>query len=216
MFREAGKRLTLYDYGTHHELMIEKVPILSSASLGTEQEFGTIARRCRYRTAPRILIGGLGFGATLASVLREVSPQADVLVVEKLDTVISLVSGQLAHLNPKVLDDPRTCLVRDDVVDVIERERDLDIILLDVDNGPDWASFQSNARLYGQRGLRLAWRALRYGGTYAVWSGYQADGFCKKLRRAGFVPAILPFYEHRKLQARAYVGCKQRGPFRNR
>jgi len=216
VFHEAGQRLTLYDYGTHHELMFGKVPILTSAALGTERAFGALARRCGGRKASRILVGGLGFGATLASVLDVTSRHAQVVVVEKLDTVISLVSGELSHLYPNVLTDPRTCLVRDDVANVIERERDLDLILLDVDNGPDWASFRTNARLYGERGLRSAWNALRDGGSYAVWSGYPSDGFCKRLRRAGFEPTVLPLYERRRWQARAYLGTKQRPVLRER
>jgi spermidine synthase len=189
--------------------MFGKVPILTSAALGTEKDFGAIARRRESKTPPRVLIGGLGFGATLASVLDVSAKDAEVIVVEKLKTVIDLVKGQLSHLSPGVLDDPRTRLIHDDVVKVIEREHDLDVILLDVDNGPDWASFRTNSRLYGDRGLRTAWKALRAGGTYAVWSGYPADGFLKHLRRAGFVASTIPFYERRKLQARAYVGRKR-------
>jgi len=209
VFREAGQRLTLYDHGTHHELVIGKVPILTSAALGTERDFGAIAAKFCRSSSPRVLIGGLGFGSTLASVLR-VSPKgAEVLVVEKLNTVIELVRGQLAHLNPGVLDDPRTRLIHDDVVRVIAREKELDLILLDVDNGPEWASFRSNSRLYGERGLREARQALRPGAHYAVWSGYPVDGFLKHLRSAGFAASVIPFYEKRRLQARAYVGRKR-------
>jgi spermidine synthase len=113
------------------------------------------------------------------------------------------------HLNPGVLGDPRTRLIHDDVVRVIAREKALDLILLDVDNGPEWASFRSNSRLYGERGLREARQALRPGGHYAVWSGYPVDGFLKHLRSAGFAASVIPFYEKRRLQARAYVGRKR-------
>ena len=209
VFREAGQRLTLYDYGTHHELMIGRVPILTSAALGTERDFGAIAAKFCRNESPRVLIGGLGFGATLASVLGATAKSAEVLVVEKLKTVIDLLRGQLSHLQPGALDDPRTRLIHDDVVRVIARERELDLILLDVDNGPEWASFRTNARLYGERGLREARESLRPGGTYAVWSGYPADGFLKRLRSAGFTASVIPFYERRKLQARAYIGRKR-------
>jgi spermidine synthase len=97
------------------------------------------------------------------------------------------------------------------VVSVIERERDLDAILLDVDNGPDWGSFRSNARLYTQEGLAAARRALRSGGIYAVWSGYPADAFVERLRRAKFRPSVVTLKERGRVQARAYVG-KRVGP----
>lgn len=242
VFHESGQRLELRDLGSHIELMIGRVPILTSASLGTELEFGRLASeignagrreprgdaaRAPGRGAPRtkargsggdappraarpdgarVLVGGLGFGRTLAGVLESVGPSSEVIVVEKLTTVIELVRGQLAHLSPGVLADPRVRLVQEDVTQVIARERDLDMILLDVDNGPDWASFRSNARLYGALGLQKAHGALRQGGAYVVWSGYPADGFLKDLRRAGFDASVVPLRERGKVRARAYVG----------
>jgi hypothetical protein len=98
--------------------------------------------------------------------------------------------------------------VQEDVADVISRERDLAAILLDVDNGPGWASFRSNARLYAPDGLRRAHEALRAGGTYAVWSGYAADGFLPALRRAGFLPQAVPMRERGVVSARVYLGKK--------
>ncbi|MGZ3419669.1 MAG: spermidine synthase [Polyangiales bacterium] len=207
-FHEAGQSLTLHDRGTHHELMIGHVPILTSKALGTERTFGELAGRLVPR-ASRVLIGGLGFGSTLAGVLSVVAPDAQVLVVEKLKTVVRLVQGELAHLANGALDDPRVKLIREDVVDVIDRERDLDVILLDVDNGPEWASFTENSRLYDARGLAAAHAALRSGGAYAVWSGYPHDRFVDALSRAGFSSSVVPLEEGGRVQARAYVGKKR-------
>ncbi|HSQ66037.1 MAG TPA: hypothetical protein VLM85_22600 [Polyangiaceae bacterium] len=203
-FYEAGVTLTLVERRTHHELLIGDVPILTSALLGTERAFGRIVPR----SARRVVVGGLGFGSTLAGVLETVGPRARVLVVEKLETVVELVRGELAHLARAALDDPRVELVRDDVRAVIARERELDAILLDVDNGPDWGSFRANARLYDRRGLEAAKRALRRGGIWAVWSGYPADAFALRLRDAGLRPSVVVFEERGKVQARAYVGKK--------
>jgi SAM-dependent methyltransferase len=205
-FHEQGHTLTLIARGTHYDLLIGRVPILTSALLGTERAFGRLAPA----QASRVLVGGLGFGATLAGVLETVGPGAQVVVVEKLAIVVRLVRGELAKLASGPLDDPRVSLVRDDVVTVIARERELDAILLDVDNGPDSASFRSNARLYRQEGLTAARRALRPGGIYAVWSGYPADAFMDRLQRAKLRPSVLPLEEHGKVQARAYVGEKAR------
>ncbi len=205
VFHEAGQRLELRDLGSHIELMIGRVPILTSKSLGTEFAFGQLAEKIRTKN-PRVLVGGLGFGRTLQGVLASVGEGAEVIQVEKLTTVIDLLQGQLAHLSPGVLNDPRVRLVQDDVGQVIARERNLDMILLDVDNGPDWASFRSNARLYGQRGLEVAKKALNRSGEYIVWSGYAADLFLKQLRQAGFVASVIPLKERGRVRARAYVG----------
>jgi spermidine synthase len=209
-FHEKGQTLTLHDRGTHHELMIGHVPILSSAVLGTERDFGALAGKLSVRSAPRVLVGGLGFGATLAGVLACVGPDAKVIVVEKLATVVRLVRGELSHLAGGALDDPRVSLVRDDVAAVIARERDLDVLLLDVDNGPEWASFESNARLYDRVGLEHAKLALTAGGSLAIWSGYPADEFQHELRSAGLTPSIVSFREGGRVQARAYVGTRPR------
>jgi len=204
-FREAGAVLTWIDRGTHHELLLGRVPLLTSALLGTERAFGRLAPR----GATRVLVGGLGFGATLAGVLERAAPDARVVVAEKLGTVIDLVRGELAHLARATLDDPRVTIERADVADVIARERGLDAILLDVDNGPEWASFRSNARLYDARGLAAAKRALRRGGIFAVWSGYPVDAFASRLRAAGFRARVVPLVERGKVQARAYVGVAE-------
>jgi spermidine synthase len=204
-FKEAGATLTLFDRGTHHELEIGGVPILTSALLGTERAFGRIVSK----TARRIIVGGLGFGSTLAGVLETVGRDARVIVVERLATVVALVRGELSRLAHGTLDDPRVTLVRADVRDVIEREHRIDAILLDVDNGPDWGSFPENARLYDRAGVAAARRALRRGGIYAVWSGYPADHFQSRLRNAGFHTSVVLFEERGRVQARAYVGRKR-------
>jgi predicted O-methyltransferase YrrM len=97
-------------------------------------------------------------------------------------------------------------VVRGDVLDVLGAERDLDAILLDVDNGPEWASFRTNARLYAPGGLATARDALAPGGAYAVWSGYRADAFLGKLRAAGFRPERRELREKGVVRAWAYVG----------
>jgi spermidine synthase len=149
-----------------------------------------------------VLVGGLGFGATARGVLEVCS--AKVLVAEKVTGIEGLLRGDLAHLAQGILD--RVEIVRDDVSDVIAREKDLDAILLDVDNGPEWASFRTNARLYSPAGLAAAKRALAPRGIYAVWSGYAKDAFVGALRRAGFEPEVVPLREKGVVRARAYVG----------
>jgi hypothetical protein len=209
-FHELGQSLTLETRGEHVELRIGDVPILTSAALGTENDFGALAGKLQTRADSRTLVGGLGFGSTLRGALASVGPAAKVIVVERLKTIVKLVQGELSPLAQGALDDPRTLLVRDDVAAVIARERDLDAILLDVDNGPEWASFPDNAKLYDAAGLAAAWRALRPGGSYAVWSGYEADWFQAHLHRAGFTPSVVLLKEKGRVQARVYVGTRPR------
>lgn len=207
-FHEGGQSLTLETRGEHVELKIGDVPILTSAALGTENDFGALAGKLATRPDSRTLVGGLGFGSTLRGALASVGPAAKVIVVERLKTIVKLVQGELAPLAQGALDDPRTELVRGDVAAVIAKARDLDAILLDVDNGPEWASFPDNAKLYDAKGLAAAWEALRPGGSYAVWSGYEADWFQADLKAAGFTPSVVLLREKGRVQARVYVGTR--------
>lgn len=215
-FQEAGGTIALRQNGEHLDLVLGNVVLLSSAALETELAFGRLARDAVEVAAargevPRVLVGGLGFGATLRGVLEVLPPGGEVVVVEKLATVIEIARNDAAHLVGGALDDPRVRLVASDVGDAIEGERGLAAILLDVDNGPEWASFRTNARLYADAALGHARSALRPGGTYAVWSGYPRDAFVARLRAAGFVARIEPLEERGVVRARAYVGVSGAG-----
>jgi spermidine synthase len=171
------------------ELVAGNVVLLSSAALGTERAFGGLAASIGPTAPRRIVVGGLGFGATLRGVLDAV------------------VTGQLATIAGHPLDDARVELVRGDVGPVVSQgAQEHDVILLDVDNGPHWASFRANARLYSPAGLAALKRALVPGGALAVWSGYRSDSFLGHLRRAGFAPSVVPLHENGRVRARAYVG----------
>lgn len=206
-WREAGGTLALRERGEVLDLVLGNVVLLSSAALETELEFGRLARSVLASGgAPRVLVGGLGFGATLRGVLDVLPAEGRVLVVEKLNAVVELARSEASHLVAGALDDPRVELVQEDVADVIARERGLAAILLDVDNGPQWASFRTNARLYADAALLVTRAALRPGGMFSVWSGYASDPFLARLRRAGFVCRIEPLHERGVVRARAYVG----------
>lgn len=187
------------------DVVLRGVVLLSSAALETERAFGRLAGELAL-PSPHVLVGGLGFGATVRGVLDVLPEGGRVTVVEKLPAIVALTTGELSHLSDRATEDPRVSVVVDDVVSVIERSQDLACILLDVDNGPGWASFRSNARLYGDAGLLAAKRALAPGGALAVWSGYPADAFNARLRKAGLAPTIVPLLERGVVRARAYVG----------
>jgi spermidine synthase len=210
---DARRRLLLRDRDGSVEILAGNVVLLSSAALQTERDFGRLAGALVAGGASppprRVLVGGLGFGATLRGVLDVVASDARVVVAEVMPPVVDLVRGELAHFADRPLDDPRVTIEHADVADVIAAARgDVDAILLDVDNGPHWATFRTNARLYGAAGLAVARRALAPGGALAVWSGYPADSFAALLHAAGLVPRVVPLRERGRVRARAYIGAK--------
>jgi spermidine synthase len=202
---EGPGHLVLRETGDLIELVAGNVVLLSSAALATELAFGRLAATLGSAPPRRILIGGLGFGATLRGVLEVAEAGARVVVVEKVRAIAGLLRGPLARLASGSLDDPRVELIEGDLGEVVASTV-ADVILVDVDNGPHWASFRSNARFYSPAGLAAFKRALTKGGALAVWSGYRADAFAHRLREAGFEPEIMPLQERGRVRARAYVG----------
>ncbi|HTQ49019.1 MAG TPA: hypothetical protein VMI75_39945 [Polyangiaceae bacterium] len=200
--------LVLRRRGDVVEILSGSVVLLSSAALETELAFGRLVRDL-VQTPRRVLVGGLGFGATVRGALEAVGPSGRVTVVERVPGVVDLVRGELASLAGHVLDDARVTVEVSDVGDVIRAgDGVFDAILLDVDNGPEWASFRSNARLYTPAGLAEARCALASGGALAVWSGYPSDAFMPRLRAAGFQPRRILLRERGRVRARAYAGLR--------
>jgi spermidine synthase len=203
-------QLTFRTRGGVTEILAGPVVLLSSAALETERAFGRMAAEALERPPRRVLVGGLGFGATLRGVLDVAPPDAEVVVAEKVDAVADLVRGELARFADRPLDDPRARLAPCDVHDAMRAAPGAyDAVLLDVDNGPHWASFRTNARLYTPAGLALARASLAPGGIFAVWSGYPADAFLARLRDAGLEPRRVLLHEKQRVRARAYVGRRQ-------
>lgn len=205
---EGSGHLVLRETGDRVELLAGNVVLLSSTALATEFAFGRLASVLGRDSLRHVIIGGLGFGATLRGVLDVASPDTRVVVVEKVDAITRLVRGPLAHLAADALEDARVQLVRGDVADVLaEAAGDVDAVLLDVDNGPHWASFRTNARLYTLQGLAALKRALAPRGVVAVWSGYRADSFLARLRNAGFIASVVLLRDDGgRNRARAYLG----------
>ncbi len=60
-----------------------------------------------------------------------------------------------------------------------------DAILLDVDNGPEPLTLETNRRLYDHRGVEHLHDALAAGGVLALWSASPDEGFERRLASAG-------------------------------
>lgn len=139
------------------------------------------------RQNPRLLIGGLGMGFTLAAALKATGPAAEIVVAELVPEVVTwnrtLIGAPAGH----PLNDRRSNVYVGDVVDVIRREAGgFDAILMDVDNGPEALVRRENDWLYNLQGLRATRAALRPRGVLAVWSASQDRIFSKRLHDADF------------------------------
>jgi len=136
---------------------------------------------------PRLLIGGLGMGFTLAAALRHVGNQAQVMVAELVPAVVTWNKGPLGECTDHPLNDPRVTVSKVDVARILKTgQQDYDAILLDVDNGPEGLTRKENDWLYSINGLNEAYMALRPRGVLAVWSAGPDKDFLQRLRKTGF------------------------------
>ncbi len=184
-----GAELCLYRRGAEFSIRVGNRELMNSRAHGSEDVLAELAcARIAGRTAPRILIGGLGMGFTLAAALRALGAGARVVVAELVPAVIAWNRGHLAALADHPLQDARVAVQEADVGQILRATRQTyDAILLDVDNGPQGMARKENDWLYARPGLEAAHAALRPGGALAVWSAAPNPVFARRLRGVGFI-----------------------------
>jgi spermidine synthase len=180
-----------------HELM-------STRKHGSEDALGILpCQRLKPPGAPRVLIGGLGMGFTLAAALSAVGPQAEVTVAELISEVVEWNRGPLGDFSGRPLDDPRTRIYCGDVSRLLRQKRGYyDVIALDVDNGPEGLTQSANSWIYSERGIDAALNALTPNGIVAYWSAGPDQAFHDRLRRSGFMVEEISVFAHGRKGAR--------------
>jgi spermidine synthase len=201
----GGGELSLYRRGEEFSIRVAGRELMNSRVHGSEETLAEMAiARLADRPRPRLLIGGLGMGFTLAAALRRLGPEGRVVVAELVPAVVIWNRGPLAALAGRPLEDGRASVHAGDVAEVLRAERQAyDAILLDVDNGPEGLVRKGNDWLYARPGLEAAFAALRPGGVLAVWSAAPSAVFVQRLRRAGFA------VEERRARAREARGGRR-------
>ena len=146
----------------------------------------------RFPDPATVLVGGLGLGYTLRAVLDLAGEEAQITVAELVPELVGWNREYLGHLNDFPIDDPRCNVVVGDVFETLKRSPGaFDIILLDVDNGPQALAEAKNQRLYGDVGVKICRAALRPGGILAVWSCGPSPRYVRKLESHGFEVEVL-------------------------
>lgn len=194
-----GTRLTLLRHDGAYMLHADGKELMSTRRSHSEIALAELACGAIVgRGAPRVLVGGLGFGFTLRAALQLLPPGADVVVAELVQAVIDWNLAPEYSLGGDALRDPRVSLRHADVLDVLrENSGGFDAIMLDVDNGAEAFTTAGNAPLYGEGGIRTTIAALRPGGVVAYWSAGDDAPFVRALRRAGLTATTHRSRTHR-------------------
>ncbi len=186
---DTDKEMQLYQSG---ELFSIKIPgrgdLMNSRVHGSEKALADLAcEKLGDNAKPRLLIGGLGMGFTLAAALKAVGPDAEVVVSELVPEVVTWNRTLIGAPAGDPLNDKRSRVIVGDVADILRQQpAQFDAILMDVDNGPEALVRRENNWLYSAAGLRATRVALRPRGVLAVWSSSPDRAFSKRLQQAGF------------------------------
>jgi len=184
-----GGELRLYQRGEEFSIKIEgHGELMNSRVHGSEEALAEHAcARLVECAQPRLLIGGLGMGFTLAAALRQTGDKARVMVAELVPEVVEWNRKLLGKHAGHPLDDPRVTVYEGDVARILRTgQQAYDAILLDVDNGPEGITHKDNDWLYSMDGLNEVYTALRPQGVLAVWSAGPDKKFLQRLRKVGF------------------------------
>ncbi|MDP3967646.1 MAG: hypothetical protein Q8Q02_05150 [Nocardioides sp.] len=163
------------------ELRVNGVFVMDTRETGTERALATLAL-AEVDSPRRVVIGGLGLGFTLHEVLAD--PRVEHVAVVEIEEalVLWMRNGTVPH-GPGFLADQRVRVVEADfALAVAEAPREsYDLVLLDVDNGPDQLVHTANERLYTADLLADVRRMLAPGGALAVWSAGRAPSLLSTL-----------------------------------
>jgi len=202
-----GTQLELRRRGHEYLIRAGGLDLMSSEDERSSRALAEHACAHLDRSLPaRILVGGLGMGYTLRAALDAVGERAVVDVAELVPAVARWNREELARLAGEPLFDRRVALHVADVRALIKRARSVyDVVLLDVDNGPEALVHRSNDELYSEAGLAEIRAALRSRGALGVWSFSGDDAFTRRLERQGFLVEVHRVPASRKGRGRYHV-----------
>lgn len=165
------------------ELVVDGAFAMDTVDVSTEVELARAALSL-HPTPRRVLVGGLGLGFTARAVLAD--PRVEQLdVVEVAEPLVRWARSEQVPELAGLESDGRCRLHVADVADLLARPAppagEWEVILLDVDNGPDFLIRPVNARLYGREHLEVAMGRVAPRGLLLVWSSHRSPGLLATL-----------------------------------
>jgi spermidine synthase len=178
-----GTEFVLGRHGDGWVIRVGPRVLMSNRMHGSEEALAEVAL-ARVDDPRTVLVGGLGLGYTARAVLDAVGPETEVTVLELVAELVDWNRRHVGGLADHPLADRRCRVVVGDVFDTLKSSpAAFDVIVLDVDNGPQGLTQAKNQRLYSESGVRACLAALRANGVLAVWSAGPNAGYQRKLER---------------------------------
>jgi spermidine synthase len=186
--RHADAHLELFRKEGVFMIRANGLELMNGFTHESETALGNLAAELASGDGPRILIGGLGLGYTVAALCERLGARGSITVAEFSPAVIGWFHE---HIRPTVLPvvPSNLTIVADEVLTHLWEQPRYDLIVLDIDNGPEPFTRAGNAALYEREGLRVLRDRLRPGGAILLWSGFQAPDFEEDAREIGFIVA---------------------------
>lgn len=203
-----GLPLALYEHDGAYSISFQGQELMHSKASASELLLGKLGvERLKKNAKARVLIGGLGLGFTLRSVLDCVGAEVQVDVIELVPQVVAWNREYLCELNGALLEDPRVNVIEADAVAAIFGgvSHSYEAMILDVDNGPTGMVKASNNSLYSHNGLRAVRKLLKAGGRAAYWSAGTDPHFKARIEAVGFRVGVIPSKVHERAKRAAYV-----------
>ena len=203
-----GAPMSLYEHDGAYSISFRGQELMHSKASASELLLGKMGIETIIKAPqPKVMIGGLGLGFTLRTVLAGLGPEAQVDVVELVPKVVEWNREYLKDLNGALLDDPRVNVIEADVVARIREgeAQSYDAMILDVDNGPTGMVKESNNSLYSHKGLRAVRKHLKPSGRAAFWSAGDDPHFKARMEKVGFRVGHIRAKVHERSKRAAYV-----------
>ncbi|HEY4163049.1 MAG TPA: hypothetical protein VGM59_08300 [Dongiaceae bacterium] len=183
-----GSLLELYRKDGAFMIRANGLELMNGFQHESETVFGRMAAELAKGAAPRILIGGLGLGYTLAALSSALGNRGQITVAEFSPAIIDWFC---VHVGPQVLErlPENLSIIEADVVAHLQSGKQYDLIALDIDNGPEPLVRPENGALYSPVGLQSLRRSLAAEGTVLLWSGFEAPEFEERAKQTGFTVA---------------------------
>ena len=174
------------------ELRVNGVFVMDTRETSSEKLLANAALK-RTENPAVVLIGGLGLGFTMHEVLADHRVEK-VVVVEVEDALVQWMrDGTIPH-GPAYLADDRLTVIASDIRFALAEATPAayDLVLLDVDNGPDFLVHDANAEVYQRQVLQRTRECLRRGGSLVIWSSGEARRLAEEMKAVFGNAASIP------------------------